>query len=51
MNKHQVLASIAVASLCSGILVLLTDIEKDLTDLLRCKQLSTQLEPSKRKCF
>jgi len=46
MSKRHLLVSILVAALCSGILVVFTNIEKTVGGLLRCGTLVT-LPPAK----
>ena len=41
MSKRHLLVSVLVAALCSGILVLFTNIEKTVAGLLRCGTLVT----------
>jgi hypothetical protein len=41
MSKRHLLVSVLVAALCSGILVLFTNIEKTVSGLLRCGILVT----------
>ena len=48
MSKRHLLVSVLVAALCSGILVLFTNIEKTVGGLLRCGALVT--EPKARSC-
>ncbi len=50
MNNRQILATITVAILCSGILVLLTDIEENLIHLVECNQLSKDIKNSRKHC-
>ena len=40
MSKRHLLVSALVAALCSGILVLFTDLEKSVGDWFRCGKLS-----------
>jgi hypothetical protein len=46
MSKRHLLVSVLVAALCSGILLLFTNIEKTVGGLLRCGTLVT-LPPAK----
>jgi len=48
MSKRHLLVSALVAALCSGILVLFTNIEKTVGGLLRCGPLVTL--PQARSC-
>jgi hypothetical protein len=48
MSKRHLLVSVLVAALCSGILVLFTNIEKTVDGLLRCGTLVSL--PKARAC-
>ncbi len=51
MNKRQIWASIAVASFCGVILILLTDIEGNVVQLIECNLISQNKKKSQDICL
>ncbi|HGY5535769.1 MAG: hypothetical protein AB8A40_02230 [Prochlorococcus sp.] len=50
MSKRQSWATVAVALLCGGILVLFTDVEVDMVRWFNCGPLATEAEQRSEVC-